>query len=55
MGAARDFACLWIRGVIIEEVGTAAVGSDSYYVDRRIAKLPRENRKTRLLNWEASV
>ncbi len=38
-------------GVIFEEIGTAAVGSDSYYVDRRIAKLPREDRKTRLLNW----
>ncbi len=38
-------------GVIFEEVGGAASGSDSYYVDRRISKMPREDRKTRLLNW----
>lgn len=38
-------------GVILEEVGTAAVGSDSFYVDRAIAKMPRDSRKTRLFGW----
>lgn len=40
-------------GVIFEEVSTTAkeaVG-DSYYVDKEIAKKPRAERKTRLLNW----
>ncbi len=39
------------EGVIFEEVSTTAHGDDSFYIDRIIARLPREERKTRLLNW----
>jgi sialic acid synthase SpsE/mannose-6-phosphate isomerase-like protein (cupin superfamily) len=39
------------EGVIFEEVSTTAFGNDSFYIDRTIARLPREKRKTRLLNW----
>ncbi len=38
-------------GAIFEEVSTASVNDDSFYVDREIARLPREERKTRLVNW----
>lgn len=38
-------------GVIFEEVGGVAMGSDSYYVDRNVSQMSREDRKTRLLNW----
>lgn len=38
-------------GAIIEEISTASQNDDSFYVDRKIAKMPREERKTRLLNW----
>ena len=40
-------------GVIFEEVSTTAMdgAGDSFYVDKEIAKRPREERKTRLHNW----
>ncbi|MEK7541721.1 MAG: N-acetylneuraminate synthase family protein [Patescibacteria group bacterium] len=38
-------------GAIFEEVSTTNHADDSFYADRRIALLPREERKTRLLNW----
>lgn len=38
-------------GAIVEEVSTTSFGSDSFYVDRQIAKLARDDRKTRLVNW----
>jgi N-acetylneuraminate synthase len=38
-------------GVIFEEVSTASFNDDSFYIDRAIAKLPREERKTHLVNW----
>lgn len=41
------------EGVIFEEVSTTSqeTAGDSYYIDKDIAKLPREARKTKLLNW----
>lgn len=39
------------EGAIFEEVSTTAHSDDSFYADRHIASLPREDRKTRLLNW----
>lgn len=41
------------RGVIFEEVSTASLDNvgDSFYVDKEIARLPREQRKTKLHNW----
>jgi sialic acid synthase SpsE len=39
------------RGAIFEEISTSSINSDSFYTDRSIAKLPREIRKTKLLNW----
>jgi len=38
-------------GAIFEEVSTTVFGSDSFYIDRKISSLPREDRKTRLYNW----
>ncbi len=38
-------------GSIFEEVSTKSYNDDSFYVDRAIAKAPREERKTRLYNW----
>ena len=40
-------------GVIIEEISTTAreTTGDSYYVDKNIAAMPRDARKTRLNNW----
>ena len=40
-------------GVIVEEVSTTAMETqgDSFYIDRRIANIPREDRKTKLMNW----
>lgn len=40
-------------GVIFEEVSTTALElqGDSYYIDRAISEIPREVRKTRLVNW----
>ena len=38
-------------GAIFEEVSTTSHADDSFYADRHIAALSREDRKTRLLNW----
>ena len=40
-------------GVIFEEVSTTSLETvgDSYYIEKEIAKLSRESRKTKLLNW----
>lgn len=40
-------------GVVFEEVSTTALETqgDSYYIDRSISEMPRESRKTRLMNW----
>ena len=38
-------------GAIFEEISTANHADDSFYADRKIAAIPREERKTRLLNW----
>ena len=39
------------NGVIFEEISTTNHNDDSYYADKEIAKLPRDFRKTYLLNW----
>lgn len=39
------------EGVIFEEVSTTSHNDDSFYVDRAIARLSRDERKTRLRNW----
>lgn len=38
-------------GVIFEEISTASFNDDSFYADKAIANIPRDERKTRLLNW----
>ncbi|MES2953237.1 MAG: N-acetylneuraminate synthase family protein [Patescibacteria group bacterium] len=38
-------------GAVLEEISTTAVGSDSFYIDRAVSKIPRDERKTRLVNW----
>jgi sialic acid synthase SpsE/mannose-6-phosphate isomerase-like protein (cupin superfamily) len=38
-------------GVIFEEISTTSLSDDSFYIDREIAALPREERKTHLHNW----
>jgi N-acetylneuraminate synthase len=38
-------------GVIFEEISTSSYSDDSFYIDKVIAKMPRETRKTKLLNW----
>jgi sialic acid synthase SpsE/quercetin dioxygenase-like cupin family protein len=38
-------------GAIFEEISTTSHSDDSFYVDKEIAKLPRETRKTKLHNW----
>lgn len=38
-------------GVIFEEISTTSFGDDSFYVDKELAKRPRDERKTRLHNW----
>lgn len=40
-----------VDGVIFEEVSTTHFNDDSMYEDPKIAKLPREMRKTKLDNW----
>ena len=39
------------EGVIFEEVSTRNYDDDSFYVDKSINKMPREERKTNLHNW----
>ena len=43
------------NGAIFEEISTTHYNNDSYYEDQRIARLPREVRKTELQNWEAAI
>jgi len=43
-----------LDGVIFEEVSTTHFNNDSYYEDERIARLPREARKTVIPNWNAA-
>ncbi|MDP2593364.1 MAG: N-acetylneuraminate synthase family protein [bacterium] len=40
-------------GVIFEEISTTSMeaNGDSFYIDKKIAKMTRDSRKTRLLNW----
>ena len=40
-----------LGGAIFEEVSTTHYNNDSYYEDERIARLPREIRKTVIPNW----
>jgi sialic acid synthase SpsE/mannose-6-phosphate isomerase-like protein (cupin superfamily) len=40
-----------LGGAIFEEVSTTHYNNDSYYEDERIARLPRETRKTVIPNW----
>lgn len=48
-GAKHNF---WTEiGVIFEEVSTTHFNDDSMYEDPKIARMPREARKTKLINW----
>lgn len=38
-------------GAIFEEISTTSFNDDSFYIDKAIAALPREARKTKLHNW----
>ncbi|MBI1975622.1 MAG: N-acetylneuraminate synthase family protein [Candidatus Vogelbacteria bacterium] len=38
-------------GAIFEEVSTTSRGGDSFYIDRKIANMNRDGRKTTLMNW----
>lgn len=38
-------------GAIIEEISTTSFNEDSFYADKTIVALARDERKTRLLNW----
>ncbi len=40
------------NGVIFEEVSTTHFDDDSFYEDKFVAKMPREERKTRVENWK---
>ena len=42
-----------LGGAIFEEVSTTHFNNDSFYEDERIARLPREARKTVIPNWNA--
>jgi N-acetylneuraminate synthase len=42
-----------LDGAIFEEVSTTHFNNDSFYEDERIARLPREERKTSIANWNA--
>lgn len=39
------------NGAIFEEISTTHFNDDSMYEDPKISKMPREERKTRLINW----
>ncbi len=43
-----------LGGAIFEEVSTTHFNDDSIYDDEKIARLPREKRKTMIPNWEAA-
>ncbi|MBP9711152.1 MAG: N-acetylneuraminate synthase family protein [Candidatus Pacebacteria bacterium] len=38
-------------GAIFEEISTTHFNDDSFYADKAISKLPRDVRKTKLVNW----
>ncbi len=42
-----------LHGAIFEEVSTTHYNDDSFYEDERIARLPRDQRKTYIPNWNA--
>ena len=42
-----------LGGAIFEEVSTTHFNDDSFYEDERVARLPREKRKSEISNWEA--
>ena len=44
-----------LDGVVFEEVSTTHHNDDSIYEDERIARLPRNERKTQITNWEAVI
>ena len=44
-----------LDGVVFEEVSTTHYNDDSIYEDERIARLPRNERKTQITNWEAVI
>lgn len=44
-----------LGGAIFEEISTTHYNNDSFYEDESIQKLPREDRKTTIENWEAAV
>jgi N-acetylneuraminate synthase len=44
-----------LDGAIFEEVSTTHYNDDSIYEDERIARLPRNERKTQITNWEAVI
>ena len=39
------------EGAIFEEVSTTHFNDDSFYEDSAINRMPREERKTKLVNW----
>ncbi len=41
-----------LDGVIFEEISTTHYNDDSFYQDEKIASLPRDERKTKVENWE---
>jgi N-acetylneuraminate synthase len=41
-----------LHGAIFEEISTTHFNNDSYYEDKRIARLPREARKTSISTWK---
>ena len=43
-----------LDGAIFEEISTTHFNNDSFYEDERIARLPREARKTVIPNWDAA-
>jgi len=44
-----------LDGSVFEEVSTTHYNDDSFYEDERIARLPRNERKTQIANWEAVI
>jgi len=44
-----------LHGAIFEEISTTHYNNDSYYEDERIARLPRDARKTYLDNWNVFI
>ena len=53
VGAWHKFHTL--DGAIFEEISTTHINDDSFYEDERIARIAREERKTKLPNWEAAL